>query len=448
MVTAAAPSLTLGAGTVARGSGEAPAGALAEVAAEVAAEVWDAPALRGARIELFDDLRALEDLWRRATRRCACTVFQTYDWLAAWRETCPAPRTSDAIVHVAGRDGATLMLLPLGVSRRYGGRCLEFLGADLCDYNAPVIDRALAETMSRRDVERLRDHLLARLPRVDWLHLRRMPPRVDGVRNPLAELDCRPGELAFAATLPGSFEAFVARRSRGFFAQNRRHRRRLEGEGAVAFALPEDPEERLALLRFTVERKAAWQRSLGLPPTFGGRGGRAAFYERLTRTLPPDAEPETEPDAELDVVVTGLLVDGRTVAGLWGVVFRNRFLFLVTSYDPGWAAFRVGRLLMEDVVRACIGRGLAVFDLTTGDEAYKTSWADATTPVLDHLAARTLLGAGVLRLRDAGRRLARSRAGGRLAALHRRWRAHRAGPNGDPNGGSNEGGTAREPVRE
>lgn len=364
---------------------------------------WDAAVLRSARIDVFDDLRACEALWRRAAQQCAHTPFQTYGWLAAWQGAVAAHHAI-TVVHVLGRDGETLMLLPLGIRRRFGGRCLEFLGDDLCDYNAPLIDRALASAMSDRDAVRLWGAVLVRLPPVDWVHLRRMPEHVGGTRNPLLGLNCRASGSAHAASLPSTFEVFAASRSRSFFAQNRRHRRRLEKDRTVAFSVTDDAAQRLEVLRFLVAEKARWQGRLGLEPTFADPA-RLAFYEQLTSRT-----------SDTEVLAAGLTADGVLVAGLWGVVSGTSFMFLLTSYREDFASFRVGRLLTEDMIRHCIARGLTTFDLTTGDEGYKANWADVATPVFDHVAARSLRGWLLLRLRDAQRCL------GRLPILTQRWR--------------------------
>ena len=36
-------------------------------------------------LAIYDDLAAVEDTWRRFEAIADCTVFQTFDWLAAWQ---------------------------------------------------------------------------------------------------------------------------------------------------------------------------------------------------------------------------------------------------------------------------------------------------------------------------------------------------------------------------
>src|SRR5262245_4727123 len=89
-------------------------------------------------IVVHDDLTSIEPEWRRFQESADCTVFQTFDWLAAWQ--CHIGRLEGAVpAIVAGRraDGELLFLIPLAVTPGLVRR-LTFLGSDLCDYNAPL----------------------------------------------------------------------------------------------------------------------------------------------------------------------------------------------------------------------------------------------------------------------------------------------------------------------
>ncbi|MGY2050649.1 GNAT family N-acetyltransferase [Methylobacterium sp. JK268] len=335
------------------------------------------------RIRAYASLPEAEPAWRRAVAAGGCSVFQTYEWLSAWWETLGARAgTRPCIVHVTARDGTDLLLLPLGIRRRAGLRVLEFLGGDRADYAMPVVAPAASWEPAR--VALLWAGILEALPPVDLVRLQRMPRRLDGVENPLAQLPgLRPDPLgASGAALPSTFEAFAKARSTQFFAQNRRLARRLAETGPVRLTFAESEAERLAVTRFVIAQKARWQRESGLRDTFA-RGEVASFYERVTRTA----------FREGGIGAAGLWVGGDLVAGLWGAEFRGRYVYLVSSYRPDWSRFAVGRLLTEGVIRALIARGdLHTYDLTVGDEGYKASWADHALPLLALVAGRTRRG--------------------------------------------------------
>ena len=48
------------------------------------------------RIDIVQDLAAIEPDWRQFENRAAMTVFQTYDWLAAWQRAYQRKQRAEA----------------------------------------------------------------------------------------------------------------------------------------------------------------------------------------------------------------------------------------------------------------------------------------------------------------------------------------------------------------
>jgi CelD/BcsL family acetyltransferase involved in cellulose biosynthesis len=69
----------------------------------------------------------------------------------------------------------------------------------------------------------------------------------------------------------------------------------------------------------------------------------------------------------------------------YGVVRGERFLFEGFAYNPEFARLSPSRLLLEQLVRWCFERRLAVFDLSPGNDLYKLQWADGRVAVLDEV---------------------------------------------------------------
>src|SRR5437667_5237325 len=88
---------------------------------------------------IHDDLASVEQTWRQFEQCADCTVFQTFDWLAAWqRHIGLQENVAPAIVVGRQPSGEILFLLPLAVVPG-AVRRLTFLGCGLCDYNAPLL---------------------------------------------------------------------------------------------------------------------------------------------------------------------------------------------------------------------------------------------------------------------------------------------------------------------
>lgn len=361
--------------------------------------------LEGASITLFGSLDACEDIYRRAAADCTCFAFQTFEFLSAWSKTVGAAQNvSEHIVCVTDRGGCPLLILPLAIHRETFPRTLRFLGGDLTDYNAPVIDAAFAREIRSGDFSRLWRVVLSLLPGFDAVWLRRMPPTVEDVPNPMLELrGTEVTDHAHAVVLPESFADYAAPRSTQFFAKNRQYRRKLARTGALVFSVADDATERRRILQAMMRHKSHWLIESGLPDQYA-LPGYPAFYERLTDTQMQEGS----------VFVSALLLDNEPIGFVWGMVFRARFYVLVTTHDAKWRPLSAGRLAVESVLQWCIDApDVRIFDMTIGDENYKQRWTDQPLALNEHISYRTPRGAAFVaarRLRNVLRKNERARA--------------------------------------
>ncbi len=75
------------------------------------------------------------------------------------------------------------------------------------------------------------------------------------------------------------------------------------------------------------------------------------------------------------LVVNSLHAGSTLVASHLGSLHDGRFTWWVPSYDPAFATWSPGRLLLEDALRESQARGHAEFDFLIGDEKYKYHYA-------------------------------------------------------------------------
>jgi CelD/BcsL family acetyltransferase involved in cellulose biosynthesis len=69
-----------------------------------------------------------------------------------------------------------------------------------------------------------------------------------------------------------------------------------------------------------------------------------------------------------------LLLDGRTIAVLYGFEFCGNFMYYQIAHDPAFSSFGPGGVLLYLVIKDCCERGIREFNFLQGDEAYKRSW--------------------------------------------------------------------------
>src|SRR5215470_16872924 len=239
-------------------------------------------------LELREELASLEPEWTAFQRTAACTVFQTFEWLARWQQHVGTLRgTRPAIV--LGRDahGALLFILPLAIETQGPIRRLTWLGSDLCDYNAPLIARDFWRHISDfATLWREAQQLLQSHPRLrfDLVDLQKMAETVGGERNPLLSLSTqRNASSAHVATLPGNWDEFYkVKRSSETRKKERKQLRRLGELGDVRFIDVSDKPEIARTLETLMQQKSKTFARMGVEDLFARPGYRSFWLDAAT----------------------------------------------------------------------------------------------------------------------------------------------------------------------
>jgi CelD/BcsL family acetyltransferase involved in cellulose biosynthesis len=75
-----------------------------------------------------------------------------------------------------------------------------------------------------------------------------------------------------------------------------------------------------------------------------------------------------------------LRLDGRPIGFQYGLEHAGRYLLLKPAYEEAFADCSPGQLLVEDVLRDCIARGLHEFDFLGPNMPWKRDWTDQVRP--------------------------------------------------------------------
>jgi CelD/BcsL family acetyltransferase involved in cellulose biosynthesis len=374
-------------------------------AVEDAPTLSPAAALGDVRIEVYEDLAAIERDWRAFEPQADCTVFQSFDWLAAWqRHIGVLNGVKPAIVVWRDGSGAIQILLPLAVRKAGIVRELTWLGSELCDYNAPLL---AANFSARIDAKRFMTlwqdiaRCLQAHPnlRFDVVDLEKMPETVGAQQNPMRHLG---GTMtpsgAYSTHLTGDWETFyTTKRSSATRRRDRTKRKKLSEFGPLTFVSPADASDILHTLDTLMVQKARSFAHMGVANLFA-RPGHADFYRALA------TDPATRP-----LVHVSRLDVGTTAAAVnLALTYRGCYYHLLASYDDGeLSRFGPGAAHLHDLLHYAIDHGFKVFDFTIGDERYKRDWCDTELKLYDYITPATWRGALVATPMLAGQRLKR-----------------------------------------
>src|SRR4051812_10676225 len=145
---------------------------------------------RIARVDILDDLRRAEPVWRSLEQSGKfCTPYQRFDLLGAWqRHVGEREGVAPYIVVARDRDGQPLLLLPLGITRSNAARVARFLGGKHATFNMALWHRDFATAATKADLDALIDGVRAH-GAADVLALSQQPQRWLDLANPFAQLN-------------------------------------------------------------------------------------------------------------------------------------------------------------------------------------------------------------------------------------------------------------------
>lgn len=299
-------------------------------------------------------------------------VFAMPEWNRVWWEEFGGGKEL-FVLTLEGEDGP-LAIVPLYRKIEDGRRILRFVGGiDLTDYLGPICgtqDRArvadqLVSWLSQTDVEW--DEFDAHNMPVPFGFAEFLVERVDsaGLAFTLEQ-----EETSAVLLLPDEWEAYL----RGLDSKDRhelrRKRRRIEREHpdpAVRTATEDTLDQDLKMF-VEMHRGAEGHKGHFMKPEI------ATFFDRVTRAFAP-----------LGWLRIHLLEIGeRPVGSAFSFEIDGAFYLYNSAYEPDVARLSPGLVLVSELVKDCVERGLKRFDFLRGPERYKYQLGAQAVP-LNHV---------------------------------------------------------------
>jgi CelD/BcsL family acetyltransferase involved in cellulose biosynthesis len=328
---------------------------------------------------------ALKPEWRQLADACPyATVFQTYEWNAAWWRHFGRGRLPH-IVTLRDAAGGLVGLAPLMTSYWYAGplRRLAFIGTGGSDYldilARPGQEARVAEALYVHlagwngwhvaDLQQLREDSLCR----------QYPPAnlfcYDAVQEPCPYL---PIETDWVSVLNALGKK--TRYNIGYYSRSLEKLHEVE----FGWANAEDLDSELDCLFELHQRR--WNKRW-LPGVFGTKRVQA-FHRDVARAL-----------LERDWLrLYYLRLDGSTEASLYCFSYGDRACYYQGGFEPSLAKLSLGTVLTARAIQTAADDGKRVFDFLRGDEPYKAKWTGLSRRNVRRLMARSRILAPLVHL--------------------------------------------------
>jgi CelD/BcsL family acetyltransferase involved in cellulose biosynthesis len=334
--------------------------------------------LHPASFRVFDSLEAAAESWRKLEREGHSSLYQSYDWCAAWLATVGAKMgAAPRIVVIGAADGRPVAVLPFQLRKKFGVGVLEWLGAPHAGYGYGLYAKDFLPRAAAWFSQSL-PAIFDAIGEADLVLLQEMPEALHGASHPLVRLfNLRGANRSFAMALRENYdELYALKRSGETRRSNRKRDHKLAELGALEFGLPTTPAQTTEVLDHMFADQANRLAESGVYGVFGET--EQAFIRKLAE-VPGMLAPYF------------LKLDGRILAVMLGGIHGGNYWALISSLADGpERKFSPGDAALRRTIEACCARGLTRFDFSAGDTSYKPQWADVEIGLYCLVGARRL----------------------------------------------------------
>jgi CelD/BcsL family acetyltransferase involved in cellulose biosynthesis len=325
-------------------------------------------------VERVHDWSSLESVWDELVLGSrTASPFLTLEWLSSWWKVFGPGRELLLLASRAQAGQTPAAIAPLMLSREGGVRIIRFIGSGISDSLDFIVRRADAES-----VPAFLGFLLGGPPRWDLLWLGDFIAGEEVVRS----VECAASDAGLMSrrvtttrapylTVAGSWEAFLAGKSRHFRRISKQKEERLSrGDRAVGIERIRTSfgPETLSDMR-TIESGSWKGRELaGTPERTRERG----FLDRALEALAASGW--------LDLWLAR--VDGRPAAYQINFDFAGKSWIYNNAFDGSFAELSLGAVLMKRTVESAFRDGSRECDFLRGEEEFKGAWTGTARDVL------------------------------------------------------------------
>jgi len=302
------------------------------------------------------------------------SVFCGWDWTATWWEHYGAGRELRLLMIYS--HGELKGILPLFLQKQLPGRNTRIgrvLGyCTAADLYPDPLDIVCADTDAEPCIKAVLTYLQRSNRDWDVLHLRyltedghllRSLGDASGYRLRIEQVSAAP-----YIQISGSYDGYLGKLSANERSNIRRRRRKLlEGQGAEYTDFRSDDAHQVLRTLFELHEKRAAEK--GIDSSFA-RADVLAFHRDLLSRLDRDR-----------LWLRGLRKNNETIAVYYGYLAGHRVSYYQLGYDPRWADFSPGSVLLQETIREAFDGGLKEYNFLQGEEEFKYRWTQQVRPL-------------------------------------------------------------------
>lgn len=325
-----------------------------------------------------DDLKIL---WESFEDKSVLYVFQTFTWCKHWFDTVGIP--NNYFLHVliiSDNEGHNLMLLPFVRKKNIIWK-IEWIGGFQFDYNSPICSKN--HFWSEVEFNSLWVKLVHHFKKmnISYCHLKNQPEFIESLGNPFfSYLDSYQMHKSNFIDFKIEADYFSKPSLKKILADSKRQKKRLNEIDNVSIIFSEKSDCYKNQVAIMIEQKKVQYLELKSKNLLASKSVKSFYLDAFDNKIQ-------------QIHMSCLKLGDKIIATHWGAIFRNRFYYLMPSFDRGeFAKFSPGKILLEELIHLSIENKIDFFDFTIGGENYKKDWCNSGISLSNSAIPITLFG--------------------------------------------------------
>ena len=339
--------------------------------------------IKNITIKIYDNCDTIKDEWIAFQDISHSFSFQTYEWVSTWYSTIGLDRKSKIqIVKVSLKD-EIIMILPLCIERKFGGKILTFSDGD---YRCGLFCSNFDTKINSKVFYLIWHAILRKINNYDLIYFSLQPKCIGSFKNPFVKyLKSYPYHAkSYQVDISNGWNEYKLSVSKKLLNDSERQIKRLGKIGDVKFEVANNFNQINIFTKQMIKQKSYQYLITGVKNNFDNRKFEDFYFDLNNLTLDIN-----------QVHLSALKVNSEIIAVHWGLIDKKNstLFYLMPSNDyEKWSKYSPGRILMIFLLKWCGQNSIDFFDMTSGNEKYKKYWANQITDVVNHLDAKTLKG--------------------------------------------------------
>jgi CelD/BcsL family acetyltransferase involved in cellulose biosynthesis len=317
------------------------------------------------KIQDISEFQGLREEWNELLEECEIkNVFLTWEWLYTWWKVYGLnnDKIEIYIIEVRDENGKLLGLEPMKIRKTAFLNYLEFIGngSDITsEYLGPIVREGYESVVRECIKVQIREANEFNVINLKPLHAL----KIDYWNSPtLVYRKIKKFSTCPIVELPKTWNELLKNQSANFVKKSKECYRVCKRDFKLKFVRIYS-EKDLSLYFNELERlhHLRWN------------GGSRSFRSDKYRLFHRDIARQFLDKGWLRLF---FLIDAeRPIAALYCYAYNGVYYYYQSGRDPAYEKYRVGFVLMNIAIQEAINEGAKVFDMLTGEEAYKYRWA-------------------------------------------------------------------------